>query len=45
MRQSRNSKIEADSYLPNLVKEPYSKFQAKILKNEGCEAILVTAIG
>ena len=45
MRQSRNSKIEADSLLPNLVWKPYSKFQAKILKNVGCETFLVTAIG
>ena len=26
------------------VKKPYSKFQAKILKNVGCETFLVTAI-
>ena len=31
--------------MPNLVKNPYSKFQAKILKNVVCETFLVTAIG
>ena len=30
MRQSLNLKIEADSYLPSLVKKPYSKFQTEI---------------
>ena len=42
MRQSRNSKIEEYSLLPNLVKKPYPKLQAKIMKNVGCEAFLVT---
>ena len=41
LRQSRNSKIEDR----NLVEQLYSKFQVEILKNVGCEAFLVIAIG
>ena len=39
LHQSRNSKIEDDSYLPNLVEKLYSKFKAEILKNVGCETL------
>ena len=39
LHQSRNSKIENNSHLPNLVEKLYSKFKAKLLKNVGCETL------